>query len=82
MTALAPAHATEKGQLTMKLYGKQSIFVYNQVGGRRRFSTLTPQSQLPVLDPEEFSNLDAEVKEVQSTLDERRKELKTVSAGE
>ncbi|WOO86047.1 homologous-pairing protein 2 [Vanrija pseudolonga] len=57
----------EKGQLTMKLYGKQSIFVYNQ-------------SQLPVLDPEEFSQLDAETKEVQGTLDERRKELKTVSA--
>ncbi|KAL1404986.1 hypothetical protein Q8F55_008603 [Vanrija albida] len=55
----------DKGQLTMKLYGKQSIFVYNQ-------------SRLPVLDPDAFASLDAQTKEVQGTLDERRKELKTV----
>ncbi|TXT04399.1 hypothetical protein VHUM_04166 [Vanrija humicola] len=56
----------DKGLLTMKPYGKQSIFVYNQ-------------SQLPVLDPEEFAQLDAQTKEAKEALEERRKELKTVS---
>ncbi|GMK58730.1 hypothetical protein CspeluHIS016_0601720 [Cutaneotrichosporon spelunceum] len=55
----------EKGFLTVKSYGKQTIFVYNQ-------------SQLPVLEPEEMTQLDNQLKVVKSTLDERRKEFKSL----
>ncbi|BEJ07117.1 hypothetical protein CcaverHIS641_0403860 [Cutaneotrichosporon cavernicola] len=57
----------EKGSLTLKPYGKQTIFVYNQ-------------SQLSVLDPEEMIQLDNQLKKVKSALDERRKELKLLQS--
>ncbi|CAK9787011.1 TBPIP-domain-containing protein [Cutaneotrichosporon oleaginosum] len=57
----------EKGHLTLKPYGKQTIFVFNQ-------------SQLPVLDPHELLRLDDQLKDVKATLDERRKNLKSLQS--
>ena len=63
----------------MKPYGKQTIFVYNQV--RVAKMTLTCQSQLPVVDPAEMARYDDELKELGTALDEARKELKSLQSG-
>ncbi|KAK8845437.1 hypothetical protein IAR55_006150 [Kwoniella newhampshirensis] len=59
------AALAEKGQLTVKPYGKQLIYLYNQ-------------SSLEVLDPTEMSSLNDEINETQRELDMKRKELKTL----
>nr|XP_031863618.1 uncharacterized protein CI109_000870 [Kwoniella shandongensis]KAA5530690.1 hypothetical protein CI109_000870 [Kwoniella shandongensis] len=59
------ATLAEKGQLLVKPYGKQLIYLYNQ-------------TLLEVLDPEEMTSLNAEIKETQRELEEKRKELKTL----
>ncbi|OCF71233.1 hypothetical protein I204_08186 [Kwoniella mangroviensis CBS 8886] len=62
------ATLAEKGQLTVKPYGKQLIYLYNQ-------------SLLDVLAPEELASLDEEIKETKSELEEKRKELKNLQSG-
>ncbi|WVQ93843.1 hypothetical protein IAU59_000921 [Kwoniella sp. CBS 9459] len=57
------ATLAEKGQLTVKPYGKQLIYLYNQ-------------SLLDVLAPEELATLDQEIKETKSDLEDKRKLLK------
>ncbi|WWC66887.1 uncharacterized protein I206_100794 [Kwoniella pini CBS 10737] len=59
------ATLAEKGQLTVKPYGKQLIYLYNQ-------------SLLEVLDPKELASLDKEIKEIKEQLEEKRKELKSL----
>ncbi|WWD05887.1 hypothetical protein V865_003971 [Kwoniella europaea PYCC6329] len=61
------ATLAEKGQLTVKPYGKQLIYLYNQ-------------SLLDVLAPEELASLDEEIKETKSELEEKRKELKNLQS--
>ncbi|WVN90928.1 uncharacterized protein L203_106173 [Cryptococcus depauperatus CBS 7841] len=55
----------EKGQLSTKTYGKQHLYLYNQ-------------SLLSVLDKEELTSLDENIKTTQTKLDERRKILKSL----
>ncbi|WVQ91453.1 hypothetical protein IAS59_005251 [Cryptococcus gattii] len=57
------ATLAEKDQLTVKTYGKQLLYLYNQ-------------SLLSVLDKEELSSLDGQIKNVQSQLEERKKSLR------
>ena len=73
------------------MYGKQSIFVYNQVSHFLPLSLPIPvfyidladsQSQLNTASSDELSGLEDELKTIQKDLEIRRKDLKTVSAGE
>ncbi|OWT40675.1 hypothetical protein J008_01863 [Cryptococcus neoformans] len=57
------ATLAEKGQLTVKTYGKQLLYLYNQ-------------SLLSVLDKEELSSLDGQIKSSQSELEEGKKSLR------
>ncbi|WWC58071.1 uncharacterized protein I303_100606 [Kwoniella dejecticola CBS 10117] len=57
------ATLAEKGQLSVKPYGKQLIYLYNQ-------------SLLDVLDPGDLASLDKEIKGTKDELEEKRKELK------
>ncbi|WRT63665.1 uncharacterized protein IL334_000588 [Kwoniella shivajii] len=59
------ATLAERGQLTVKPYGKQLIYLYNQ-------------SLLEVLAPKDLSALDSEIKETKNDLEEKRKKLKTL----
>ncbi|KAK4688016.1 26S proteasome regulatory subunit, ATPase 3, interacting protein, partial [Tremellales sp. Uapishka_1] len=56
---------TEKGSLTQKTYGKQTIFVYNQ-------------TLLDVLPTETLADLDGQLKEAQVKVLEKQKELKVL----
>jgi hypothetical protein len=69
--------------LTKKDYGKQSIFVYNQVSYRQLFLSekADDQALLERLGPEEIAVLDNKRKEVQTVLDEKRKQLKAIQTG-
>jgi len=69
--------------LTKKDYGKQSIFVYNQVSYRDLglFGRTDVQALLDRLGPEEIAVLDNKRKEVQTVLDEKRKQLKAIQTG-
>ncbi|RSH80540.1 uncharacterized protein EHS24_009121 [Apiotrichum porosum] len=64
---LACAQPTEKGSLTVKTYGKQTIFVFSQ-------------SQLTALNPEDMATLDADTKKAKGVADKRRKELRDLQA--
>jgi hypothetical protein len=80
----------------MKMYGKQSIFVYNQVGELlfcRGITLIHPssfddspvrisQSLLNVPSPSEVAELDAEIQGVQADLEEKRKTLKRLQGGQ
>ncbi|WVF66221.1 hypothetical protein IAT40_000961 [Kwoniella sp. CBS 6097] len=57
------ATLADKEQLTVKAYGKQLIYLYNQ-------------KLLDVLAPEELATLDQQIKETKSDLEEKRKLLK------
>ncbi|OXG20485.1 hypothetical protein C366_02019 [Cryptococcus neoformans Tu401-1] len=59
------ATLAEKGQLTVKTYGKQLLYLYNQ-------------SLLSVLDKEELSSLDGQIKSFQSELEEGKKSLRNL----
>ncbi|WWC85760.1 uncharacterized protein L201_000626 [Kwoniella dendrophila CBS 6074] len=61
------ATLAEKGQLTVKPYGKQLIYLYNQ-------------SLLDVLDPAALASVDAEIKETKDELEEKRKLLKNLQS--
>ncbi|WVQ80354.1 hypothetical protein IAT38_002459 [Cryptococcus sp. DSM 104549] len=61
------ATLAEKGQLTVKPYGKQLIYLYNQ-------------SLLDVLAPAQLGDLDGQIKATQGQLEERRKELRSLQS--
>ena len=67
--------------MTKKDYGKQSIFVYNQVSYHYPFGGADVQALLDRLGPEEIAVLDNKRKEVQTVLDEKRKQLKAIQTG-
>lgn len=78
----------EKGLLTVKAYGKQTIFVYNQVSHFRTTHLLlvqqTPydtQSRLNTASSDDIAELEEELRRTQKDLEERRNDLKTVSRG-
>lgn len=77
-------HLVAKGSLTVKNYSKQTIFVYNQVRPSLRvaLSLTIPQSLLNVASADELAGLDQNLKQVQSDLEEKRKELRNAQAGE
>ncbi|CAD6583748.1 MAG: hypothetical protein TREMPRED_003645 [Tremellales sp. Tagirdzhanova-0007] len=57
----------DKGILTIKMYGKQSVFVY-------------AQHLLPVLDHKQLSALEEDLRVSQDDLEEKRKDLKSLQA--
>ncbi|ORX34637.1 Tat binding protein 1-interacting protein-domain-containing protein [Kockovaella imperatae] len=57
----------EKGSLTMKTYGKQTIFVYDQ-------------SHLTALSKEDLAALDIEIKQTSADLESTRKTLRSVQS--
>ncbi|ORY34339.1 Tat binding protein 1-interacting protein-domain-containing protein [Naematelia encephala] len=61
------ASLADKGALTVKTYGKQTIFVYNQ-------------STLPVLPANEMAALDKDLKVHQGQLDDQRKQLRSAQS--
>ena len=81
------ADDVEKGNLTVKAYGKQTIFVYNQVGhslisGLKRLGTDEIKAQLEVASGDELAGLDEQLKEIKEELEQKKKDYKTLSAGE
>lgn len=63
----------------MKTYGKQTIFVYNQVSCV--FPVVLTKAQLPVLDPEELGRIDESLKTAKESVEDKRKQLKVLSSG-
>ena len=62
------ADSPDKGDLTVKASGKQTIFVYNQ-------------ANLSAVSPEEMAELEEELKQTKEQLAESTKELKSIHAG-
>lgn len=74
------ADTADRGEITLKPYGKQTIFVYNQVCRPPHPSPdLTgadKQDNLPVMSAEDMATLDEELKSAQDSLKEQREQLK------
>jgi hypothetical protein len=60
--------APDRGDLTVKASGKQTIFVYNQ-------------ANLSVASPEQMAELEDELKHTKEQLAEKAKELKSITSG-
>jgi 26S proteasome regulatory subunit (ATPase 3-interacting protein) len=80
------ADVVDRGEITLKPYGKQTIFVYNQVCQPSRPSPdLTgadKQDKLPVMSAEDMATLDEELKSAQDSLKEQREQLKELERSE
>jgi 26S proteasome regulatory subunit (ATPase 3-interacting protein) len=84
----------EKGNLTMKMYGKQSVFVYPQVreGGRLivcarpEYPLMSPsishQNDLPTMSATELAEVDTEIKAITGDVDAAKKQLKALENGQ